>query len=104
MAPCSIALFSEDEMGIETLAMIGLIGGGALGAVGHVAAAQATDIGKAGALMEGQAALQASQYNAESALQQAASERAAAAAEAQDVTRQGTAQVSSARAMRGATG
>lgn len=77
-------------MGIETLAMVAAIGGTALSAAGSIQA--------------GNAAKKAGDFNASVDQQRAASEQDAAAAEAQDVTRQGTSRLASGIAAQGASG
>lgn len=77
-------------MGLETLALIGAVGGGILGAVGSI--------------NKGQATQQAATYNAAVDNQRAAEEQDQAAASTQDYIRKGSDTESSAVAMQGATG
>lgn len=77
-------------MGLETLALVGTIGGGLLSA--------------AGSLKKGQATQQASTYNAAADTQRAAEEQDQAAASTQDYIRKGSDTVESAVALQGASG
>ena len=76
-------------MGLEVLALAGLAGG---------------VMSAAGSIQKGQAAKQASDYNAAVEAQRAAEERDSAAAATQDYVRKGSDTVESGRALRGVTG